>query len=300
MTPEAARPGTGTIPVQEQLLMLLFQHRAATTAHLHHMLHPQPHPVYLRKCLRALRDAGLAESASRAHHPSVWALSRQGQGLVLSWPQFRGRHRYRPAGGNAGARSSHTLTVTRTAVAFLADASAHGDEFTAMDWSVEVAHAIRDGAADGERMLIADALMRYTRTSPQRSLLRAFVEVDRATESSERLACKLISYARYHNGQAATAGRYAAAAHPGIAHWQRCYSTFPRILFVLTGAGERALAQRVADLQAMARQHPLVAHLTAQVPVGAAVLERLEEQGTSAPVWSPVGTRIRQCNWMDL
>ncbi|MCC2280563.1 replication-relaxation family protein [Streptomyces sp. ET3-23] len=280
--------------------MLLFRHRAATTAHLHSMLRPRPHPVYLRRCLRALRDAGLAESASRAHHPSVWALSRQGQGLVLSWPQFRGQHRYRPVGGNGGGRSTHTLTVTRTAVVFHEDAAVRGDEFTGMDWSVEVAHSIRDGAADGDRMLIADALMRYTRTSPHRSLLRAFVEVDRATESSERLASKLISYARYHSGHPAAGSRRTGTEQSGIAPWQRSYTAFPRILFVLTGAGERALAQRIADLQAMARQHPLVAHLTAQVPVGAAVLEHLEEQGASAPVWSPVGVRGPLQNWMDL
>ncbi|MFH8569572.1 hypothetical protein [Streptomyces sp. NPDC017993] len=33
--------------------------------------------------------------------------------------------------------------------------------------------------------------------SPTRALLRAFVEVDRATESSERLASKVITYARF-------------------------------------------------------------------------------------------------------
>ncbi|MFI7103302.1 replication-relaxation family protein [Streptomyces sp. NPDC050161] len=287
-----------TVPVRDQVMACLFQHRALTTDQLHRMLRPTPHPEYVRAILRTLRAAGLAESVRRRYEPSVWALSAEGRRDVVTWPQFRGRRPYRSA--LAGTRKVHTLTVTRTALAFLDDAQARGDEFRPLDWTVEVAHPLRDGAVDGERMLIADALMRYTRTAPKRALLRAFVEVDRATESSERLASKLISYARFHSAVPATPGRRAAVDQAGLASWQRSYTVFPRLLFVLTGAGERALAQRVADLRAMLQEHPLTERFANEVPTGAAVLEELEEHGASAAVWAPLDGRTGRCNWMDL
>jgi hypothetical protein len=287
-----------TEPVRDQVLACLFQHRAATTDQLLRMLDPVPHPEHLRSTLRALRAAGLAESVRRRYFPSIWALSPEGRRDVVAWPQFSGRRTYRHA--LTGARNTHTLAVTRSAVAFLDDARARRDEFGPLDWRVEVAHPLRDGAVDGERMLIADALMRYTRTAPKRALLRAFVEVDRATESSERLASKVISYARFHAALPVAPGSRQSADQLGLATWQRSYTVFPRLLFVLTGAGERALAQRVADLRAMLQEHPLTARFADEVPVGAAVLEQLEDQGASAPVWTSLNGRAGRCSWMDL
>ncbi|MGW2863391.1 replication-relaxation family protein [Streptomyces sp. NPDC001205] len=286
-------------PAREQLLQCLFQHRAATTAQLQAMVSPSLHPETLRQNLRRLRAEQLAQSTARAHHQSVWALTPSGQQAVLSWPHFRGRRPYRT--GLQGLRSAHTLTVTRTAIAFLADARARTDECSPLDWEPEVAHPVRDGAADGERMLIADALLRYTRTGSDRALLRAFVEVDRATESAERLAAKLITYARFHAAPAsAPGGRRQGGGAGGLVPWQRSYPVFPRVLFVLTGAGPRALAQRIADLQAMVRQHPLVSQFAAAVPLGAAVLEEIEENAASADVWLPLANGSSRCSWMSL
>ncbi|MFD7169105.1 replication-relaxation family protein [Streptomyces violascens] len=286
-------------PTREQLLKYLFQHRAATTAQLQAMVSPSLHPETLRQNLRRLRAEQLAQSVVRAHHQSVWSLTARGQQAVLSWPQFRGRRAYRT--GPLGLRSAHTLTVTRTAVAFLEDARVRADERSPLDWEPEVAHPVRDGAADGERVLIADALLRYTRTGSDRALLRAFVEVDRATESAERLAAKLITYARFHAAPPTPAGRRrGGGAGALMAPWQRSYPVFPRVLFVLTGAGPRALAQRIADLQAMVRQHPLVSQFAAAVPLGAAVLEEIEEHAASADVWLPLADGSGRCSWMSL
>lgn len=82
--------------------------------------------------------------------------------------------------------------------------------------------------------------------------------------------------------------------------WQQTYPRFPRVLFVLSNAGARAQAQRIADLQAMVRQHPLVASLAAEVALGVGVLEDLEELGASAPVWTPLTGSGERRNWMDL
>lgn len=67
-----------------------------------------------------------------------------------------------------------------------------GHEHGPWDWTPEVSHPI----GEGER-LSADAVMHYTVIDGQhRRKLRAFVEVDRSTMSAERLAVKLIEYAR--------------------------------------------------------------------------------------------------------
>ncbi|WP_407555524.1 replication-relaxation family protein [Streptomyces sp. Pv4-95] len=291
-------PPTPAQTLREQALACLFQHRAVRTDQLQRMLQPAPHIESLRRTLRALRRAALAESDDRRHQPSVWALTPAGRALVLTWPQFRGRRTYRNA--LASAHNAHTLTVTRTALAFLSDAQVRGDELTPLDWTPEVAHPIRDGAGDGERMLIADALLRYTRNTPTRALLRAFIEVDRATESSERLASKVITYARFHSHVPVLGRRGNGAAPSGLRPWQRSYAVFPRLLFVLTGAGPRALAQRVSDLRSMVWEHPLTERFAAEVAVGAAVLEELEERGPSAAVWWPLDGRTGRCSWMEL
>lgn len=94
--------------------------------------------------------------------------------------------------------------------------------------------------------------MHYTVTSGEhRRKLRAFVEVDRTTMSSERLAAKLIEYARLWSYEPPPMGRRRAAG-PG---WLRWYPVFPRVLFVLTGATPYVLNNRISDLQAMVAQH---------------------------------------------
>jgi hypothetical protein len=173
--------------------------------------------------------------------------------------------------------------VVRAHLAFAADARRLGHEHVPWDWTPEVSHAI----GEGERV-VADAVLHYTAVEgEQRRKLRAFVEVDRATMSGERLAVKLIEYARLHQYEAQPVGRRrtAAAAEPG---WMRWYPVFPRLLFVLTGASRTRLEGRISDLQAMASQHPLAAALTRQVPLGAAALEDLEQHGPTAKVWTPL------------
>ncbi len=107
---------------------------------------------------------------------------------------------------------------------------------------------------EGERIM-ADAVMYYTVVeSEHRRKLRAFVEVDRSTMSSERLAVKLIEYARLFQYEAQPVGRRRqATAGPA---WLRWYPVFPRVLFVLTGASRARLENRMSDLQAMVAQHP--------------------------------------------
>lgn len=285
-------------PVREQALAALYVHRAAETDQLRRLLNPPPELKYLRYCLGDLRRQGLLRGVRRAHHPSIWSLTKEGTQIVSTWPEFAAQQRARRH-TVLGARTAHTLAVTRTALAFVEDARRRGDEVTSTDWTPEVAHPIRDGATGGDRALIADALLRYTRIEPARAMLRAFVEVDRATESSERLASKIITYARFHD-HVPISGRRTVVDTSGMRAWQRTYPVFPRLLFVLTGLDRRVLLNRVADLRAMVQEHPSAARFAMDVPVGAAILEDLEEHGASAPVWWPLQGPAVRTSWMDL
>jgi hypothetical protein len=47
-------------------------------------------------------------------------------------------------------------------------------------------------------------------------------------------------------------------------------------------------------------QHPLVAALARDVPLGAAILEDLEAHGPAADVWTPLAGGEDQCPWYAL
>ncbi|AZQ39970.1 hypothetical protein EJ357_46650 [Streptomyces cyaneochromogenes] len=269
----------------------------ATTGQLHTLLRPHATRQAISQPLNKLRRQGLVASTvlPRSNRSRAWYLTPDGARLARDFPELRGRPP-RPISSNAAAalKTPHTLTVVRTHLAFVTDARHHGDEHGHLDWTPEVSHTLGDGTA-----LIADAVMHYTRNHGEhRTKLRAFIEVDRATMAGERLAAKLIDYARlftYHP-HPAVRPRQPPSAGPG---WLRWYPLFPRVLFVLTAAPRTTLDHRISDLTAMAAQHPLAAALAAQVPLGAAVLEDLESHGPTGDVWIPL-TGGTPRPWTDL
>jgi hypothetical protein len=286
---------------RHQVLAALAQHRLATTPQLRDMLDLRSSRQRCSEILTSLRADSLIGCITLpgSGRTKAWYLDAEGVRITKDWPELRGRPPYPVTSATAASlRTAHTLTVVRTHLAFARDARTRGDEHGFLDWTPEVAHQL----PDGER-LIADALLRYTTTQGTvRAKLRAFVEVDRSTMSSERLASKLIEYARFRAYEPQAPARRSAHAAQSVTGpaWQRWYPRFPRVLFVLTGAGPRALAHRIADLQAMAAEHPLVAAMVRQVPVGAAVLEDLEEAGPQAPVWTRLGEHPGPCGWAAL
>lgn len=230
----------------------------------------------------------------QSNRSRVWYLTPKGARLTRDWPALRGRPPYPITSATAASlKTPHTLTVLRTHLAFVTDARRRGDEHGHLDWTPEVSHAI----GDGERV-VADAVMHYTLTDgQQRRKLRAFVEVDRATMSSERLAAKLIEYARLWTHEPQPVGRRRQATGPG---WLRWYPAFPRLLFVLTGTGRQAMNNRINDLKAMAAHHPLVADMAREVPLGAAVLDDLDEYSPTYDVWVPLAGSEEQRSWTEL
>ncbi|MET8411871.1 replication-relaxation family protein [Streptomyces sp. NPDC005195] len=287
-TVSSGRTPSPVEPLPHQLLAVLGQHRMATTNQLHDLLRPHAARQTVSTPLNKLRRDGLVDYTvlPQSNRSRAWYLTGEGARLVRDFPALRGRPPYPITSATAASlKTPHTLTVVRSHLTFVADARRRGDEHGHLDWTPEVSHPLSDG-----EKIITDALMHYTLIGEdQRTKLRAFVEVDRTTMSSERLASKLIEYARLWSYEPQPVGRQRSRqpAVPG-AIWLRWYPLFPRVLFVLTGASRYVLNNRISDLQAMVTQHPLVGTLARQVPLGAAVLDDLELQGPTGDVWVPL------------
>jgi hypothetical protein len=194
-----------TEPLKHQLLATLAQHRMASTHQLHALLRPGRSRQSVSERLNQLLGKHPIDFVvlPQSHRTRVWYLTPKGARLTRDWP-----------------------------IQFVTDARHRGDEHGHLDWTPEVSHPIGDS-----EKIVADALLHYTLNNrQQRRKLRAFIEVDRATMSSERLATKLIEYARLWTYEPQPAGRRRQTNRSG---WLRWYPVFPRILFVLTGAGRQ-------------------------------------------------------------
>ncbi|MFF4647294.1 replication-relaxation family protein [Streptomyces sp. NPDC001389] len=283
-----------------QALALIAQHRLLTSIQIHQLLTPNSPPRKIHNVLVPLREQGLIAHTVLPGRLQAHFLAPAGHQTVGDWPELRGRTATPiQSAAAASLRAAHILTGVRAHLAFLTDARSRGDEYQPLDWVPEVTHRLPDTA--GEDRLIADAVFHYTATSPRRLQYRAFVEIDRTTMSSERLARKLITYARFHDYTPQPAGRRGTVAdQAAVLAWQRSYPRFPRILFILTGASRTTLANRIADLRRMTADHDLVTRLSAHVPLGAAVLEDIEAHGPQANVWTPLAGSGEPRGWTQL
>ncbi|MFZ3562867.1 replication-relaxation family protein [Streptomyces sp. BH097] len=287
-----SRPARGLSRLAQDLLPVLYQHRLVATGQLHRLFTPHAdRPVYLRQQLNLLRADGLIDATTRrttrrgrAEH--LWYVTAQGADAVAHDPTITHRG-YRITPQTAASQlQEHTLTVVDTGVAFVDWARRLGHECSPLDWEPEVAHRIRDGETRGadDAFMIPDAVLRYTHTSEsgRRRMLSFFIEVDRATMQTTRLAAKLAAYARYQTYTPASGGIRGRRSTREA--WRDHYPAFPRLLIVLTGASDRVLANRVQDLRALAAADPRVGQLAA----GATTLQLLQERGPFAPVMTPL------------
>lgn len=221
--------------------------------------------------------------------------------MASEWPELRGRRPPRGVHDRTAVRLGvgHGLTVTETALAFLQDARRRGDVCRPLDWIPEVHHPLGSGEA-----VIPDALLYYRSHNTGAggadssgdgdggAMLRAFVEVDRATMGPERLAAKLSAYARLHQ-HVPTPGNRRSLTVPEES-WRQRYPLFPRLLFVLDGTGPAGIHTRLTALEAAARQSPLAVFLR-DVPVLSAPMTALLRHGPGrtrlAPRHRPRPTR---------
>jgi protein involved in plasmid replication-relaxation len=277
---------------------VLAQYRMATTGQMHRVIAPGVRIEQTRRRLARLREKGLVERITlpQAGRTRVWFPTAYGVQLACEWPELRGHRPSRTVSDPTAVRlkAGHTLTVTETALVFLEDTRRRGDVCEPLDWIPEVHHPIGSGEA-----VIPDALLYYRRGPADGeggSMLRAFVEVDRATMGPERLAAKLTAYERLHRYVPVVPGRRPTVQEPAVEEWRRRYPLFPRVLFVLDGTGPAGIENRIRALRAGAG---LLApsRFLHDVPVLVAPLADLLHHGPSAPVWRPVHDPGRRVPW---
>ncbi|MFC9165474.1 replication-relaxation family protein [Streptomyces fungicidicus] len=310
---------------------MLVQCRTTTTEQMHLILPPDVRTKQTRRQLMKVRREELIDhiplpqaERTRVWHPTPCRAQTAGE-----WPELRGRPPPQGAVDRTAVRSKfgHGLTVTETALAFLQDARHRGNLCRPLDWIPEVHHPLGGGEA-----VIPDALLHYqrhtkadhmdnaTRTDDTGGtgggdggdggnedepdarggvMLRAFVEVDRATMGPERLAAKLTAYARPHSYAPLPAVRQRQQPFPEPVQetWRQRYPLFPRLLFVRDSTGPAGVETRISALRAAARG-PELAPFLRDVPILAAPLTDLLHHGPTAPVWRPVTHPDQRVDWI--
>ncbi|MEU6496900.1 replication-relaxation family protein [Streptomyces sp. NPDC046984] len=280
-------------------LAVLAQHRMATTQQVHLMISPAVRIEQTRRRLVKLRGEGLIDRVTlpQAGRTRVWFVTQYGAEVASEWPELREWRPPRLGADRTAARlrAGHTLVVTETARAFVQDARRRGDVCQPLDWIPEVYHSLGGGEA-----LIPDALLYYRRQANDRdrwSMLRAFVEVDRATMGPERLAAKISAYERLYRHVPVTVGRPRPGSEIPVEEWRRRYPVFPRVLFVLAGTGPTGIDNRISALHAGAKLTQ--ADFLRDVPMLATSLTDVLRDGPSAPVWRPLTDPGKQVSWTD-
>ncbi|MGY6026872.1 replication-relaxation family protein [Streptomyces spinosirectus] len=281
-------------------LAVLAQYRMATAEQMHLIIAPGVRIEQTRRRLAKLRGEGLVDRVTlpRAGRTRVWFATQYGVDVASEWPELRDWQPPRLVSDRTAARLrvGHTLTVTETALAFLQDARRRGDLCEPLDWIAEVYHPLGNGEA-----VIPDALLYYRRGGEDGAMMRAFVEVDRATMGPERLAAKLTAYARLHDYVPIPFGRSqrrAAGQSLPQETWRRRYARFPRLLFVLDGTGPAGIETRINALHASTTEVTGLHGLLRAAPVLAAPLADILRDGPSAPVWRPVQDPGQRVSWM--
>lgn len=278
-----------------EALAALYQHRLMTVRQLHPLLQPGGRKAnYLRLQLHRLRDLGLAAATLRQRRgqgEQVWYCTPAGADLVEAAGEVTARP-YRMTEQSAASQlQEHTLATNDVGLLFVETARRLGHECGPLDWEMERAHKMRDGAGRGpDSVLIPDAVLSYVRqTDTQRAFVTWFLEIDRTTETVMRLAAKLRSYARYLDYvPTPPPGRARTATGPGMQAWRERYTVFPRVLVVLTDAPPHVLARRTEDLRALAEADVRLQRATGRLLVGVTTLDLLRAQGPFARIVTPL------------
>ncbi|MFD7900512.1 replication-relaxation family protein [Streptomyces sp. NPDC059743] len=293
-------------------LELLYQHRVLSTQQLHVLLtEPESRPerpVYLRQQLGELRQSGLV-SRVRAHGsggpgrvrnlPYLWFLTEAGAESVEEAGELPVRPYRVTPDSVAGARQAHTLAVSDVGAAFVEHARRLGHECGPLDWTPEVANRIRDGQRRFEDdHVISDAVLNYVHIDRgQRTMLSFFIEVDRATMTSARLAAKLATYGRLYEYVPQSPDRARRMPNATRPAWMYSYPVFPRVLVILDAAPPRAgqsdrrpqrLAARAEDLYTRTAADIRLSRLKSDMAIGVTTLRQLQEQGPCAPIFTPL------------
>jgi hypothetical protein len=126
-------------------------------------------------------------------------------------------------------------------------------------------------------MLVVDAVLHYTRRfSEGDEVMVRFVELDRGTETMQRLTAKLLAYRQLYS--------YRPKTGPS---WRERYLVFPKVLVVLGGRlNPSQLVRRRTTFLQLADQAGVAESITAMVTT----LPELEAYGPFSPIFWTVGS----------
>lgn len=303
-----------TVKDQEDVLKVLGVLKVATATQILHLVRPHlSDNKVMRNALLVLQAKGKVLSEGNTAGPAgrFGAPDRNGEPSQKLWSltaaeldaagSLLGRDAQEIGGRARGAGQGgapHAMAVNATIVAFT-----RGGIGDITSWRTEVPHAL---AATGKQNVRADAVLR----AKEAGLPLLMVEVDRATEPVQRLADKVASYAACYRRQVnnpATPGTWTVrrtGQEGSVPYWQTLYPDsglpgWPPLAFVFTGAGPRALHNRIQELATLTREHWAAddrqfddddgyLDFTDKVPLVLTTLDRLQAHGPHGPAWRRV------------
>jgi hypothetical protein len=285
----AAVARAGLPEITAEMIASLGEHRVLSTEQARTIHLPGRSLRRTQQVLASLERAGLlCHVDARVAPRRLWFLSDAGADLAFEAGGLERRPKVLGARDAAGALRAHTLAVNDAAICFLRAARGRDDEFGPLSWRHEVAHPLSTGRGRRRRTLFADAVLTYLRATPKSILLeQAFLELDRATLSVDRLAAEMARYADL----------FLARDSKGNPLWERRYPYFPRVLCVLAGAPREALGRRCQFVLGLLRTDPQVEQ-TYGLQVYVCRLEDLANDGPFAPIFRGLTDPDRPLDWL--
>jgi hypothetical protein len=285
----AVTAGVGLPEITAELIASLGEHRVLATEQLRTIHLPERSLRRTQQVLASLESAGLlAHVDARVAPRRLWFLSEAGADLAVDAGGLERRPKVLEPRDAAGALRAHTLAVNDAAICFVRAARERGDEFGPLSWRHEVAHPLNAGRGTRRRTLFADALLTYLQpTETSIYMHQAFLELDRATLSVDRLAAELTRYADH----------YRVEGPDGELMWTRRYPTFPRVLCVLAGGSREALGRRRSVTLHLLRRDPQIRR-TPELQVLFCRLEDLMDEGPFAPIFRGLAVPGQALTWL--
>jgi hypothetical protein len=285
----AVASGVGLPEITAELIASLGEHRVLSTEQLRTIHLPGRSLRRTQQVLASLEGAGLISHVDARVAPRrLWFLSDAGADLAVDAGGLERRPKVLEPREAAGPLRAHTLGVNDAAICFVRTARERGDEFGPLSWRHEVAHPLSEGRGRRRRTLFADAVLTYLRPAARTVYLEyAFLELDRATLSVDRLAMELSRYADL----------YRAGGSAGAPMWKGRYPVFPRVLCVLTGGSREALHRRRDVSLYLLDRDPQVER-TPEVRIYFCLLEDLESEGPFAPIFRGLDDPKQPVDWL--
>ncbi len=272
-----------------EVLASIGEHRVLTTEQVRRLHLPGRSSRRAQQLLTHLWAAGLIE---RVQSPGdlprrLWFLSHAGAIAVRTAGAVPEVPRTLDPEQVTGQLQEHTLAVNDTMIRFTETARERGDEFGPLAWRHEVVHPLDTNRGRRRRVLRADAVMTYLLLDGDGvAIEQRFIELDRATLSTDRLAAELAGYVRL----------FRATDKTGQPLWRSMYPVFPPVLCVLAGKPSEYLERRRSTTIALLASDPDLTR-TSEVIVLFCLAEDLDEHGPFEAIFT--GPRHRQpVDWL--